>query len=369
MKVGLIINPIAGMGGSVGLKGTDGEEILKRARELGAEESANYRTLETLRELKKVDSEFTLCTPSGKMGETAAIQCGYNPNVVYRINKTSSCKDTMEAAKTLIQKGVDILLFAGGDGTARDIYSAIGDTCVVLGIPCGVKMHSGVYASHPITAAEIVTSYLKSESKQIVEAEVIDLDEEAYRSDQIATKLYGYLKIPLAPRLTQGVKSRSQASDTNIQRAIAKHVIKYMEEDCFYLIGPGSTTRTVMNELKLPNTLLGVDLIKNRKLIGLDLSEEGIINLIGNSKTKVVVTPIGGQGFIFGRGNQQISPTILRQIGKGNIIIVATQSKLYSLGGIPLRVDTGDIGIDNLLSGYYKIITGLNETVVYNAGV
>lgn len=367
-KVGLLINPIAGMGGSVGLKGTDGAEILKRAIKLGAEDKANDRTLETIQALKNSNLEFTLLTVSEKMGEKVASECGYKPEIIYRSRSITTNEDTIEAAKVLIKKGIDILLFAGGDGTARDIYSVVGDSCVVLGIPCGVKMHSGVYASHPIAAAEIVSSYLKSELKQTIESEVVDLDEEAYRSDKMATRLYGYMKIPLAPRLTQGVKCRSNTSDQDVQRAIANHVVRNMEDECYYLMGPGSTTRAVMEKLNLPNTLLGVDLIKNKKLIGSDLSEAEIVKLIDNSRTKVIVTPIGGQGFIFGRGNQQISSRIMKGIGKENIIVIASQSKLHSLGGIPLRIDTGDTEVDKILTGYYKIITGFNETVVYNAG-
>ncbi len=365
-KLGLIINPIAGMGGRVGLKGTDGLDILKVARRLGAKPKAQDRTIETLQRLEFLKGEIVVITAPGEMGEKATIQCGFAPEVTGSISgPVTTSADTKKAAREMLESGTDLLLFAGGDGTARDIYSAIGDSMVVLGIPAGVKIHSAVFAASPTAAADLAALYLQKKSVRVVEAEVMDLDEEDYRNGVLSAKLFGYLKIPFQKKHVQNLKAGSAPNEKYSQEAIAFDVMENMSDEFYYIIGPGSTTRPIMEKLNLEHTLLGVDLIYRKALVAKDLNESGLLKRITGKRVKLIITPIGGQGFILGRGNQQISPEVIKQVGRENIIIVATQQKINSLNGRPLLVDTGERPVDELLSGYYKITTGYGEYIIY----
>ncbi|MCE7741378.1 MAG: ATP-NAD kinase family protein [Candidatus Heimdallarchaeota archaeon] len=365
-KLGLIINPIAGMGGKVGLKGTDGLEILAKARNLGAKPISPQRTIKTLERLTSLEDEIELITYPGEMGEGVVKQCGLNPKIIGSIDEGNTTPyDTQQASKELYELKVDLLLFAGGDGTARDIYNSVGTKLVVLGIPTGVKMHSAVYACNPMRAGDLAASYLQGEVRELKEAEVMDIDEEAFRSGIVSAKLYGYLNIPYERNHVQRLKSGSSINERYSQEAIAQEIIENMEEDYYYIIGPGTTTRSIMERLKLENTLLGVDIVHRKQLVEKDLSEKGILEHIREKKVKMIVTPIGGQGFLLGRGNQQISSEVIKQIGKDNIIIIATKQKINSLNGQPFLVDTGDSDLDRMLSGFVSAVTGYRESVIY----
>jgi predicted polyphosphate/ATP-dependent NAD kinase len=374
-KLGLIINPIAGLGGSVGLKGTDGEDIVNRAIALGAKPRAGERALTALKAIAPLKDEIELYTCFGVMGYDVAKAAGFEPklinisrksssNLVGDLHQTSS-SDTIAAAVSMVELGVDLLLFAGGDGTARNVYSAVGDKIVVIGIPAGVKIHSAVYAINPQNAGLLATEYLRGNIQQVTDGEVMDIDEEAFRTGRVTASLYGYMKIPLNRTRLQGGKI-SSATDLNSVSGIAETVTRNMIEDCLYIIGPGSTTITIMKKLGLNYTLLGVDLVKNGKLIAKDVTEQEILLELDNSKcARIVVTPIGGQACLFGRGNQQISSSVIRRVGKENIIVVATKSKIHSFYGNQMLVDTGDEELDRHLCGYYRVITAYkNETVV-----
>lgn len=364
--LGLIINPIAGMGGRVGLKGTDGPDILEKARKLGAKPQSQQRTLEALRMIESLKEKIKIITCAGLMGEDTAVQCGFTPTVI-DVGKTrvTTTSDTQRAAREMKDSGVDLLLFAGGDGTARDIYNAVDDSQVVLGIPSGVKIHSAVFACNPVIAGELAALFLEGKTKRIREVEVMDIDEEDYRKGILSAKLYGYLKIPHRKSYAQSLKAGSQPDERYSQEAIAAEVVENMHDEFTYIIGPGTTTRAVMEKLKLESTLLGVDLVHKGNLSGLDLNESGLLKEIEGKKTKLIITPIGGQGYLLGRGNQQISPDVLRKVGKENLIIIATTHKINSFRGRPLLVDTGDEETDQLLSDHYKVITGFRESVIY----
>ena len=367
-KLGLIINPIAGMGGRVGLKGTDGSDILEKAINLGAKPWAQNRAKEALRGILSLKDRIEVITYPQQMGEDALIECGFSPRVTGSISSPTTASDTKRAAKDMLDLGVDLLLFAGGDGTARDILSAVKDLIVVLGIPAGVKIHSAVYACNPMRAGELACLYLEGKVKEVAEAEVMDIDEDNFRKGVLSARLYGYLKIPLEKRYTQKLKAASSVTERYNQEAIAAEVIENMSDNYLHIVGPGSTTGVVMEKLNVGYSLLGVDLIHGKRLIGRDLGESELLKLTRGKKTKVIVTPIGGQGYIFGRGNQQISPDVINQVGKVNIIIIATKQKINSLYGRPLLVDTGDRNLDQYLCGYYRVITGYRESIVYKVG-
>ncbi len=365
-KIGLIINPIAGMGGRVGLKGTDGENILERALELGAIPQSESRTKDALNSLRKYSAQLALITCSGRMGEGAARECGFSPEIIGSPQeKNTKSEDTKNAAKAMLGAKVDLLLFAGGDGTARDIYSAVGNELFVIGIPTGVKIHSAVFALNPLSAGELASLYVQNRIQNVREAEVMDIDEEEFRQGHLSAKLYGYLKIPWERKLLQRLKAGSAVSEQYVHEAIAHEVVGNMETDCFYILGPGTTTRAVLEKMNLSNTLLGVDLVKDKKLVGKDLNEVQLLERIRGQKTKLIVTPVGGQGYLLGRGNQQISPEVLKIVGKSNILIISTKHKLNALKGRPLQIDTGNKETDDMLSDYYRIITGYNEAVIY----
>jgi predicted polyphosphate/ATP-dependent NAD kinase len=363
-KLGLIINPIAGMGGRVGLKGTDG--VLDKAMELGAVPQAFNRAKQALKMLEDIKNEIEILTCSKDMGEYVSREFGFKTRVVWfsEGNRTGN-KDTIEAARIMRKEDVDLILFAGGDGTARDIFNAVGEEITCIGIPAGVKIHSPVYAQNPLKAGELARLFLQGKINQFQEAEVLDIDEENYRMGKVNTRLYGYLKIPFEKKYMQNRKAGTPLSERACQNSIALDVVDNMEEDTVYVIGPGTTTRTVMENLGLPYTLLGVDIIFNKQLIIKDASEQQILKEILNKKCKLVITPIGGQGYLFGRGNQQLSPEVIEKVGKKNIIVIAAKQKITELRDKPFLLDTGDERVNSILNGYIKVTIGYREQIVY----
>ncbi len=362
--LGLIVNPIAGLGGRVGLKGTDGPEIVELARSLGARPAASERASVALRALAALPG-LELITYPGEMGADAAAMGGLAATVIGAIQAgRTTAEDTYRAARDMRDWPVDLLLFAGGDGTARDIYRAVGLDLPVLGIPAGVKMHSAVYAISPRHAGELASLYLQGSAGRLREAEVMDIDEEAFRRGIVAARLYGYLRVPYRRQMVQGVKAASPGAEQETARAIARAVIERMEAGCLYIVGPGTTTRAVAAALGLEKTLLGVDVIADGRLLAADVSEAQLLELMRGRRARIIVTPIGGQGYLFGRGNQPISPRVIEAVGPANVIVVAAPEKLQALGGRPLLVDSGDEAVDRLLCGYARVVTGYGEEAV-----
>jgi predicted polyphosphate/ATP-dependent NAD kinase len=296
---------------------------------------------------------------------------GEEPHIACEDFVLTTADDTWQAARDLLAAGVDLILFAGGDGTARTICAAVGDAVPVIGVPAGVKIHSAVYATTPAAAGDVCCLFLhdRPAAVQLREGEVMDIDEEAFRENRVSAHLYGYMTVPYARGLTQSAKAGGVAGEQRALNDIATEVVAVMEPDALYILGPGTTTRTVMERLGLPKTLLGVDAVRDGRLAGADLTEHQLLELVDAApRTFVVVTVIGGQGHVFGRGNQQISPAVLRAAGTDHVIVIATQTKLLSLEGRPLLVDTGDSALDEQLSGYAKVITALGERTMYKVG-
>ncbi len=257
-------------------------------------------------------------------------------------------------------------MFAGGDGTARDVYAAIDETLPVVGIPAGVKIHSAVYAVSPEAAGRLARDYLLGRTRDVILAEVMDIDEDAFRQGRVSARLYGYLRTPFGLRLLQGMKAASGVSEAAAQEAIAEEVVDRLKPGVLYVVGPGTTTRAIFQQLGLPKTLLGVDVMKDKQLVAQDVNARQLEALVADApQVFIIVTPIGGQGFLFGRGNQQISPPVLRRVGKQGLIVVATRTKIHGLGGRPLLVDSGDPQVDALFEGYIQVITGWREAIVY----
>lgn len=366
-KLGLIVNPVAGMGGKVGLKGTDGPDIVEKALALGARPEAPAKAAVAL-EAALADREGTaLITCPGAMGEEVARRCGVDPRLIGGLAEPSTAADTEKAVRAMAEEGVDLVLFAGGDGTARNIYNALGesDALPVIGIPAGVKIHSAVYATNPRNAGELAALYLREEGLPLRRAEVMDIDEEAFRSGRLSARLYGYLYVPCAGNLMQHLKIGGAETEETVLEGIAEQVVENMESGVYYIIGPGSTTGPIMKRLGLKNTLLGVDVVCNGELVAADANERQLLELVEGNMAKIVVTVIGGQGYIFGRGNQQISPAVIRAAGRHNIIVVAAREKILALENARLLVDSGDDEVNEMLSGYMRIVTGYKEELIY----
>lgn len=365
MKLGFIVNPIAGMGGKVGLKGTDGAEILEKAWKLGAYPEAPEKAKKALEILIPLKENIQILTCPGSMGEEEATQVGFDPKVLGEEKSITGPEDTEKAASNMLNMGIDLLIFAGGDGTARNIYNAIGDKVPVIGIPAGVKIHSGVYANHPRSAGEVALKYLQGEDMETKEVEVMDIDEEAFRKGQVMARLYGYMRVPFEPRLVQNQKSGGIEGEEAAIDGISDKIIEQMEPDILYIIGSGTSTRPIMEKLGLPNTLLGIDIVRNKELVASDVNEKEILEHIEGKKSKIIVTVIGGQGYIFGRGNQQLSATVIQKVGKENIRIIATKRKLISLEGRPLLVDTGNDEVNSMFNGYIMVRTSYYEETTH----
>ena len=364
VRIGLLVNPIAGLGGRVGLKGTDGAEVVARALALGAVPAAGIRAARALARLQAEAPEgsVALVVAPGAMGEEPARVAGLEPaTVIGEVGEATTAEDTRRIARAM---DVDLLLFAGGDGTAADVLEAVGGSVAVLGIPAGVKIHSGAYAVSPEAAGRIAAGLARGVRLDLAEAEVLDLDEDAYRRGQIAPRLVGYLRVPREPRLVQSRKAPSPASERVAAEAIAADVVANMEPERAYVLGPGTTVRMIAERLGVPKTLVGVDVVRGGGLVAADATERELLAIVEEGPAAIVVTPIGGQGFVFGRGNQQIGPAVVSRVGREHLIVVATGWKLASLGGAPLRVDTGDHEVDLMLAGHLQVITGYGERAV-----
>lgn len=374
-KLGFLINPIAGIGGRVALKGSDGQ--LEEALSRGAKPLANHRAALTLEVLKPYINTIEIYTVNGVMGADCAIESGFNTHIVYHnqthgIEKTT-IQDTRNAITALIEQQVDIIVFAGGDGTARDICQIISQQSSqipVLGIPAGCKIHSGVYAITPKAAGHVIELMLTNQLVSLMSADVMDIDEELFRQGAVKAKRYGEMVIPSELRYIQAVKAGGKESDELVLQDISADIIDKMDDELF-IIGSGSTTEFLMEELGLTNTLLGVDVVQNHTLLASDTTEQQLWEMLQqysckpHQPCKLVITLIGGQGHLFGRGNQQLSPRIIRFIGKENIYVIATKSKLLALQDKPLVVDTGDNLLDQSFEGFIPVITGYNDQVLY----
>lgn len=371
-KLGVIINPVAGLGGSAGLKGSDGSAIQAEARARGAEARAPERMRQALQALQPWKGNFHIYCISGEMGEATLQTLEFPYTVVgHPAAAQTTPTDTYAAAQALQRLGVDLLLFAGGDGTARNIADAVGHEQVVLGVPSGVKMHSAVYAISPEAAGQVVGALLDHQLVPLAERDVRDIDEVAFRSGQVKTRWYATMKVPEAPHFLQQAKNSGVQEDELAQQDLAHELIDQLEDDTLYIVGPGSTTWVFLQELKVGGSLLGVDLLLNREVFASDVSARDIAAALEQhaGPVKIVITVIGGQGHIIGRGNQQLTPDILRKVGKHNILIIATNEKIRALGRRPLLVDSNDPELDQMFTGYMPVITGYRETILYPVGI
>lgn len=352
-RIGLLVNPIAGMGGAVGLKGTDG--LAEEASRRGARPIAPDRARSCLLRLAEGASGLDLLCPSGLMGEEEIR--GILPyEVVYTAPDQTSAEDTRAACRAFLEEGVGLVLFCGGDGTARDVASSVCGT-PILGIPAGVKMHSGVFAVSPEAAAELALGYARGELCTR-ETEIVDIDEDLCRRGELSTRIYSTAKTPYRPALVQDRKRIYASRDEDEFRdQIALFAREFMQDGSAYILGAGTTTARIAELMGLEKTLLGVDVVKDGRLMLRDASERDLLGALEKERSvRIIVSPVGAQGFILGRGSQQIGASLLRRVGPEGLIIVSTPHKLRELPY--LLVDTGDPDVDRALSGRRLVVTG-----------
>lgn len=365
-RIGLIVNPLAGLGGRVGLKGSDGEGVVAEAMRRGALPLAQARARDALSVLAGRASEVALLSAPGCMGADAAAELGLDLTTIDApLPPMTSADDTALMARKLIDAGAELIVFAGGDGTARDIAGVVAHAVPILGIPAGVKMQSAVFAVTPRAAGLLVSEWLRDPARiKVAEADVLDLDEDAARDGRIEPRLHGTARVLVERRFMQAPKSRPQADDDLVLAALADEIVTEMVRGRLYLLGPGTSVRHLKRRLGLEGTLLGVDAVRDGKVIGIDIAEHTILRLIGESPATIVLGITGGQGFLLGRGNQQLSAEVVRRVGPENILILAGPAKVVALGSEPLHVDTGDAAIDQALAGYRRVRTAPGQTAI-----
>lgn len=361
--LGVIVNPIAGMGGRVGLKGTDGAAILARARALGAEPLAGLRAMQALDALRRLAPSVAVLAAPGAMGEAPCAAAGLACRVVGSAVQDAS--GTRAAARAMAEAGVALILFAGGDGTARDLLDAIGTALPILGIPAGVKMQSAVFATSPAAAGRIAAGLLGADARiRLHEAEVMDLDEDALREGRVSPRLHGFARVPEERTLMQACKAGAAVPDEAALEALARRIAGEMEGGRLYLLGCGTTMRRVKRALGFEGTLMGVDVALDGRLLAADVTEAQLLRLTEATPATALIGVTGGQGFLLGRGNQQFSPSVLRRLGRANITVIAGAHKLAALDPACLRVDTGDAGLDADLAGYIAVRTAPGRTAM-----
>lgn len=367
LKIGLIINPVAGLGGPLGLKGTDGD-IAARALAAGAAPRAGERARIALQALAPLRERLTILTGPGDMGERVVREAGFQAVVPdgARNATTTSAADTTRLAAGMAPKAA-LLIFVGGDGTAHDVMRAIGETTPALGVPAGVKMHSGVFATTPQTAGQAALNFLTlpPERRETEPGEV--LDRAADPAGDYNMVFHGVLQTPKSGALTQNPKAMAAVGDEAALDGACARAAEMAADGRLTIVGPGSTMRRVKRRLGNEGALLGVDAYRNGELAAGDVSEADLLKLAGEP-ARIIVSPIGGQGFLFGRGNQQISAEVIRRVGADNIVVVASEEKLIALNGQPLITDTGDAALDAMLAGYRQILTGRNRKTVFRIG-
>ncbi|WP_237068391.1 ATP-NAD kinase family protein [Microbulbifer guangxiensis] len=367
-KLGLIINPWAGIGGPAGLKGSDGEDTVREALEAGVEPRAQQRADVALQALHEFRDRVEILCFAGNMGEDLARSSGFTVTVVGEAESDPSTPaDSERAAREIRTAGADLIVFVGGDGTARNMVNALGAEFPVLGIPAGVKMHSACFAISPKAAGEVLRRLLAGELVDLREHEVRDIDEKSFREGRVSTRYYGELLVPEEGHFVQAVKNAGREVEELAVADIAAEVVEDIEPETLYVVGPGSTTLAVLDELGCEGTLLGVDLLLDGELIARDIGARDIEAALANhdGPAKIILTAIGGQGHLIGRGNQQFSPAVLHAVGRENLIVVATKTKITELGGRPLLVDSGDPDLDRDWSGFIPVITGYRDAILY----
>jgi len=375
LKIGLLINPLAGVGGRLALKGSDDRALHAGARAAGATGRGAARVQRMLATLGDARFHLEWVTWPGAMGADALAASGCVAHVAQaagapRADLTdTTAADTQTAVRAMLAEGIDLLVFAGGDGTARDLLSVLGDRVPVLGVPAGVKMHSGVFAITPESAAAVLASLVSGGLVRATSADVRDLDEAALREGVVQPRYYGELKVPEQGGFLQHTKESGRENEAlALAEIVAETVERIRAQPGLYLLGPGSSVAAVKSALGIEPTLIGVDVLDNGTCVAADATAAWLERYLADrpdALPTLVLSFTRQQGFLLGRGNLQLSPPVLRAVGRSRIWILATRSKLLSLDGRPLLIDTDDPALDQALCGLYEIIAGYDDRLWY----
>ncbi|TNF90494.1 MAG: ATP-NAD kinase [Gammaproteobacteria bacterium] len=363
MCFGLLVNPVAGIGGSVALKGSDGAQVQQEALARGGKPRGLDRATRALRGAVRA-ADVRWLTWGGDMGGRLLESLGLPCEVLGAAASDSTAADTREAARKLESAGADLLLFAGGDGTARDLLEAVDGSLPVLGIPAGVKMHSGVFATTPERAGALIDRLVEGGLVSLVAREVRDLDETAIREGEIRPRYFGELLVPEPGGYLQHTKERGVESEPlAVNEIVAEVVERLSDETAPVVLGPGGTLGEIKRALGFEGSLLGFDVWRAGQVVARDVDAAWLEAEL--AEARLILSFTRGQGFLIGRGNQQLAPDFLRRIGRQSLWVVGTRTKLTSLEGRPLLMDTDDPALDQAWSGLIEVITGYQDTMLY----
>jgi len=368
LRIGVIINPIAGIGGPAALKGSDGTAAQTQALARGSLPRASARMRDAIAPLQSRAAEVAFATWGGAMGADVLAELGFQAKVLGVPRLPTDAFDTRKAAAALVEHGIDVLMFAGGDGTARDLTETLPTGLPVIGVPAGVKMHSGVFTVTPRDAAALVALILDGGLVAADTAEVRDVDEAALREGRVATRYYGALTVARIGGFLQHVKTSGREVEELVLAEIAESIAeRAVGHRGALVLGPGSTLAAVKRRLGVEPTLLGFDVILQDRTVRHDADARTLRTHV-DADTVVVLSFTRGQGFLIGRGNQQLTPDVLRIIGRENIWVAASRTKLRSLEGRPLLVDSGAEDVDAKLHGLIAIVSGYEDALLYRVG-
>lgn len=372
IRVGILLNPYAGVGGQLALKGSDSltcelrEQVQAQVDKGLSHAQQRLSNVLKLLQQQQLLPRFEFIVAPKQLGaqvlEALNIPCRA---LGVPITQQTTAEDSVRLAKALLAEGVDLLLFAGGDGTARDVCLAVGLQVPVLGVPAGVKMHSGVFAINPQAAADVLQDIALGHWVSADLAEVRDIDETDLQQGRLRARHYGEMRVPALASHIQQVKCSGREVEALVVAEIAAGFVENMRDDCVYALGPGTTVAAIAEQLGFKNTLLGFDLVLAGQCLANDVTADDLLRIAKQQQLVVVVTPTGGQGSLIGRGNQQLSAALLHHIGRENVLILSSANKLVELDGRPLRLDTGDAELDKLWSGLWCVHTGYQQQVLY----
>ena len=364
--IGVIVNPCAGPGGPAGVNGTDSPEQQATARELGIESRALARSRRALQALLPMARFLRISAGPGAMGQHAVAENFPDAQLCTGVQAAElSAVATRHCVQQMLGRGIELLLFAGGDGTARDILAVARDRLPIIGIPCGANMQSGVFAATPEAAGKLALAHLRAECRAVREQEVLGRGGLAPGATRIEPMAYGRLRVPYDRDLVPGPKIAVAVDAAQLDRVVAA-TLPLMDPDTCILFGPGSTKMAVLARMGLAGTLVGVDVILRGKLIATDASEPQLVRMLQHhGRARIIITPVGGQGFLFGRGNQPLSERVIRAVGVENISVISTPAKLQGLGGRPLRIDLDDADLARHFPLNVRVITGPDEFVLH----